>query len=320
MIPVSITVAPPPLANLESVAGGGKGKRGRGKKGPQKKKEVTVEFELHQDLDGLRNRAGDTGQCPMRVAGASSLPFLAGDANFCSSPPSQAPYSGESGNPSSLHSYPTPKALTSPTSRPSLHLAKLLLTQHHFPPSTPLFPDWSTSTLLELGSGTGFLGLALRGTTAHWTYSDQLVSLSLLVKNLRKNHAPIDDSTTAVRELDWVVERDEGLRRGATARQRRSSAGQPEAAPPDLIIAADCIYNPALSGPLAYTIDHVAGPETLVLVASELRDEEPLELFLREWRERGWEVARAVFEEEVMGWNFVVWVGWRKGRRGRGEG
>ncbi|KAL8284224.1 hypothetical protein RQP46_004973 [Phenoliferia psychrophenolica] len=61
--------------------------------------------------------------------------------------------------------------------------------------------------------------------------------------------------------------------------------------PPDIIIAADCIFNPFLSAPLARTINALAGPRTVALVASELRDPEPLELFLREWLDLGWKMA-----------------------------
>ncbi|GAA5959013.1 hypothetical protein JCM21900_000726 [Sporobolomyces salmonicolor] len=280
---------------------GGKGKKSRNGK---EKEEVKVEIELHQSLDALRNRRGDTGSVLWRI---------------------------------------------------SLHLANYLLRAHHFPhlsyPS--LIPHLSTATVLELGSGTGALGLALRSllscpssssspsasartaSTGKWIFTDQLLNLPLVLRNLRANGitaAQIGDKPSQlfeVVELDWLVESAEWLKSPLPlystfpSEPCHARAQGPLTAAPSLILAIDCIYNPSLSAPLAHTILRHSGPETVVLVASELRDEESLEVFLRVWIEegggKGWKFARlgwAGEEEKVAGrlveGQYVVWAGWQE--------
>ncbi|KAM0755388.1 hypothetical protein T439DRAFT_320078 [Meredithblackwellia eburnea MCA 4105] len=213
--------------------------------------------------------------------------------------------------------------------RISLAFAKFLLQQHHFtsPSSERLFPSWSTSTILELGSGTGFLGAALYKTTKQWIFTDQLSSLDLLVSNLRRNGI----ANAEVREVDWVAERDEARKLEQKGQSRKQEwINQRDVNAPDMILAVDCIFNPALSEPLARTIDHLAGSSTKAVVASELRDPEPLEEFLKEWLRLGWDIWRVNFEafvgqevgvgvgeaadsaKEMASPSFVVWVGHRK--------
>lgn len=127
-------------------------------------------------------------------------------------------------------------------------------------------------------------------------------------KNLERNG--VQDG--ALEEVDWLVE---GAASRPKAAASRGDVGQPAGTVDDkvdVIVAADCIYNPSLSAPLAKTIDKLAGPGTVVLVASELRDEEPLEIFLREWFDLGWVIVRPELGEGGLGGReFVVWVGWR---------
>ncbi|GAA5847042.1 hypothetical protein JCM5353_005757, partial [Sporobolomyces roseus] len=183
---LSLTIENPWLPSVDQNDGK---KRAKGKKSKEKGKDsFEVEVEVHQSLDNLRNRKGDTGSVLWRL---------------------------------------------------SLHLAKYLLRSHIYPHSShpPLLPNLSTSTILELGSGTGYLGLALRSifssTTTRvppnstsrssstfspptipfeWTFSDQLENLSLVLRNLHANGVPpslIGDSPSqpySIVELDWLVE------------------------------------------------------------------------------------------------------------------
>lgn len=112
-----------------------------------------------------------------------------------------------------------------------------------------------------------------------------------------------------VREVDWVVESEAYAKFKLGGRSTNSDDDER----PGIIIASDCVYNPTLSAPLAHTISHLAGPNTVVLIAAELRDPDPLEEFLRAWLEEGWRVARVGFEEgeEIGSGGYVVWVGWR---------
>lgn len=230
------------------------------------------------------------------------------------------------------------KCLTS-----SLHLAQFFLQQHYFPsPITPsLFPNLSKLTILELGSGTGFLGillLTILESKSNWIFSDLLESLPLVVKNLKKNTefinsnrsntitegkksrttVVVEEEEYSIRELNWLHESESFLSWPSISTSTTF---------PNLILAVDCIYNPSISLPLLHTICRNAGPDTVVLVASELRDEEPLEIFLRGWLEiedGAWRIERVGFEQneeeaEEAGYtwaigakDFVVWVGWRK--------
>ncbi|GAA6052644.1 hypothetical protein RTBOTA2_000342 [Rhodotorula toruloides] len=323
VLPLSLTVRNPWTNTNESDAVKSKVKKlskaSGGRKGDKAKQEVTVEVEVHQSLGDLRNRKGDTGSVLWRI---------------------------------------------------SLHLARFLLQQHHFPhPShPPLLPSLSSSTILELGSGTGFLGSALRDIYSpakgkrgekggRWIFSDQLANLPLVVRNLRANglmeppnsptsrtmplpsqrhstsptshsHASRgarqEPARVEVLELDWLVEAAAWDRHPHSLYSRSpspsSSAHSPLPSPPDLIFAIDCIYNPSLSAPLAKTILRHAGAETVVVVASEVRDEEPLEEFLRAWMGEGegrWRVWRVGWEEreavrELRERRYVVWVGWQE--------
>lgn len=267
---------------------------------------------------------------------------------------------------------------------------------HHFPDPEhpPLLPDLARSTILELGSGTGFLGIALRdlvlspplatnpspasaAPSGRWLFSDQLANLPLVVRNLRANGVleppsspPLDatalksprpklrslpssdgsssqrDSprSSAVRggikrprervevlELDWLAEAaawDREKARPKIIARAEIGAESAEAAEdgPLMILAVDCIYNPSLSAPLAKTIlrqARVRGDRqsTVVVVASELRDEDPLEAFLRAWIDeaRGeWTIARLGWEDEaeqrtaglLASSQYVVWAAW----------
>ena len=283
----------------------------------------------------------------------------------------------------------------------SLHLAQYLLRMHHFPnPAHPaaLLPSLATSTILELGSGTGFLGIALRDlvlapnsdsdadperASGRWLFSDQWENLPLVVRNLRANRV-IDDAEAAAAalpksrgsgsdtparggmssqtikrerqiemlELDWLAEAVEWDRE-QQARSRRPKRGggdlvddHDELEGPLVILAVDCIYNPSLSAPLAKTLLrqarlrssssnnasrralHSAGndPGTVIVVVSELRDEEALEAFLKAWMEVArqeeedeWTIARLGWDDpnekrvagELASGQFVTWVAWK---------
>ncbi|KDE05408.1 hypothetical protein MVLG_04203 [Microbotryum lychnidis-dioicae p1A1 Lamole] len=206
--------------------------------------------------------------------------------------------------------------------RISIHLAHHILKDHYFPSPLhpPLFPSLSHLRVLELGSGTGFLGCALAPFVGHWTFTDQYESLQLIQRTLSKNQANdvalMDPKRFEVQELDWVEEaRDSSSNSNSTKPPNELQSR--EDLEPHLIIASDCIYNPSLAKPLARTIAKRAiKGKTVVLVASELRDQDALEIFLAEWIELDFEVRRLVFDQDskrrgLGGNEFVVWVGWK---------
>lgn len=168
-------------------------------------------------------------------------------------------------------------------------------------------------SIIELGAGTGFLGCLLMSSDqareaatssrrrstlnnaamhltrpGRWLFTDLPANLPLIVRNLTRNglssdfedpHGAID-----VGELDWL---DPSPMRSSNPAPQADSITE---AAPLLLLAVDCLYNPALSQGLAQTLSALAGEAAIggaksvsALVASELRDEDALEVFLREW-------------------------------------
>ncbi|BGP52867.1 Ribosomal protein lysine methyltransferase [Rhodotorula sphaerocarpa] len=336
VVPVVLTVSDPRLdaAEAPNVSGSaalgprrGGPKRGKGAGGSVgARKQVTVEVDLHQSLAALRHRKGDTGSVLWRL---------------------------------------------------SVHLAKYLLREHHFPdPSRPaLLPSLPHSTILELGSGTGFLGIALRSLfqdangDGRWLFSDQLENLPLVVRNLRANGVLDRGAATGTPAASPSISpplspRLKARSVGTASAGSKTKAGEHRSGPKadgrskrgtepaervevlelDWLAEAaawdreqlrppvDCIYNPSLSAPLVKTIlrqaqqrahpaPSAAEASTLVVVASELRDEEPLEEFLRAWLDatRGrWTTVRLAWDGEterdrageLASGQFAVWVAW----------
>ncbi|QRV88886.1 protein-lysine methyltransferase C42C1,13 [Ceratobasidium sp. AG-Ba] len=183
--------------------------------------------------------------------------------------------------------------------RASVHLARLLLQQHFFPPLPPhsalLNPALLASAhIVELGSGTGILGRALPpllATTGRITLTD----LPELVPLLRKN---AKSDKVSVEALDWTW----------------PILPSFEA---DLVLCVDCIYNTALVRPLVRVLSTCRSP---VLVFIELRDEDVIRVFLEEWL--NWESTSAGGNpnEKFQVWRladgllhprFAAWVGWK---------
>ncbi|KAK4054872.1 Ribosomal protein lysine methyltransferase [Microbotryomycetes sp. JL201] len=174
--------------------------------------------------------------------------------------------------------------------------------------------------VLELGSGTGGLGILLASYFKHWTFTDQYVNLNLIDRNLRHNglcdvevqrskssskasklvlpkSPPLKDKqklsptgvakplkpSTSIRELDWQQASNPVVRGLVKPVNGPENNYKSDEKGPDVILAVDCLYNPNLSSCLAHTIDLQAGRDSVVLVVSELRDSEPLENFLETW-------------------------------------
>ncbi|SGY33643.1 BQ5605_C002g01519 [Microbotryum silenes-dioicae] len=290
-----------PSENTSSSTKSNNGRRSKKKTGaggvPLLPKELEVM--VCQDLQALRHRKGDTGESRMwsilRAITAMIALLIITSIRLC---------------------------VGSVLWRISIHLAHHILKDHYFPSPLhpPLFPSLSHLRVLELGSGTGFLGCALAPFVGHWTFTDQYESLPLIQRTLSKNQANdvalMDPKRFEVQELDWVEEaRDSSSNSNSTKPPNELQSR--EDLEPHLIIASDCIYNPSLAKPLARTIAKRAiKGKTVVLVASELRDQDALEIFLAEWIELDFEVRRLVFDQNskrrgLGGNEFVVWVGWK---------
>ncbi|XP_042884059.1 protein-lysine methyltransferase METTL21D-like [Penaeus japonicus] len=109
-------------------------------------------------------------------------------------------------------------------------------------------------TVLELGSGTGCVGLAaaIMGASKV-TITDLPEFLSLMEKNITENGERLGCPVEA-RELSWGNE--EQIR------------GFHE---PDVVLVADCIYYEQSLEPLVSTLHKLCGPDTTVLLSYEER-------------------------------------------------
>ncbi|QRW17111.1 protein-lysine methyltransferase C42C1,13 [Rhizoctonia solani] len=183
--------------------------------------------------------------------------------------------------------------------RASVHLAKLLLQQYYFPPHPPHSAllssnHISNAKIVELGSGTGVLGCALRpllSGNGHITLTD----LPELTPLLRKN---AKSAKVSVEPLDWTWQ----IIPQFTA---------------DLVLCVDCIYNTALVRPLVRALGTFDAP---ILVVIELRDEDVVREFLYEWlawRPRAygdgesWGISSLATADDLLSPRFVAWVGWK---------
>nr|XP_031858685.1 uncharacterized protein CI109_005920 [Kwoniella shandongensis]KAA5525757.1 hypothetical protein CI109_005920 [Kwoniella shandongensis] len=229
--------------------------------------------------------------------------------------------------------------------RSSLHLARLVLSQYHHPPSSSL-PILDTvalrkANILELGAGTGLLAVLLGPLCASYTASDRMENLKLVKRNLDLNglgaagQVPeIGDShkkdkgpkggkgqsetkaTVRLEEVDWIAVSEE------TKRHRTNSHTHDgeEETKYDMILAVDCIYNEHLIQPLVDTLARYCpvGGKTVVCVVVELRSADVLTTFLETWTSDPsgpWTIVR-LGEKGLGRWDgkrarWVGWVGWR---------
>ncbi|KAJ7890570.1 putative methyltransferase-domain-containing protein [Mycena olivaceomarginata] len=183
--------------------------------------------------------------------------------------------------------------------RASVDFAQMILEQHHAKSPVSLFDEkLKDATVLELGSGTGLLGVALSPLVGQYTATD-IGELGILAPG----------HNVSVDELNW-----ETLH--STPPRRRPQLFPPPPSPFDIVLVVDCIYHPSLLPPLLATIDHVSTPgTTAVLVVMELRAEDVTREFLEGWLALGrgeWEIWR-IENESMLGKDqpYVMWVGWK---------
>ncbi|KAJ7449684.1 putative methyltransferase-domain-containing protein [Mycena latifolia] len=191
----------------------------------------------------------------------------------------------------------------------SIDFAQLVLQQHHTKsPVSILDPErLESARILELGSGTGLLSIALSPLVLQYTATDIEELLPLIRKNLSLNfpgwpHVQTKPGISApghnvlVEELNWQTLQ-------SALPSRRPQLFPPPSPPVDLVLVVDCIYHPALLPPLLAAIDHVSAPEsTAVLVVMELRAEDVTREFLECWLALGeWEVWRVGNDESAVG-------------------
>ncbi|XP_013383912.1 protein-lysine methyltransferase METTL21D-like [Lingula anatina] len=105
--------------------------------------------------------------------------------------------------------------------------------------------------VLELGAGTGIVGIQAACLGANSIITDLEDFVPLMALNIRVNQALITGSATA-RELRWGTD--------VTDYQ-----------PPDYILIADCVYYEEAVGPLVQTITDLCDDHTVVICSYEER-------------------------------------------------
>lgn len=128
-------------------------------------------------------------------------------------------------------------------------------------------------TVLEVGSGTGLLGIALHLLQVQQvTVSDMSEVLWLLEKNLQQNAC---QDKVQLRALNW---------KKAVPIDMINQF--------DMIVASDCVWIDDLVIPLVNTLDAlVTGPNTQIYVANELRSKFTEDKFLTQMQKRGFSLT-----------------------------
>ncbi|XP_056624774.1 protein-lysine methyltransferase METTL21D [Triplophysa dalaica] len=131
-------------------------------------------------------------------------------------------------------------------------LSKYLETQQFYNVESDA-STWSAKTIIELGAGTGLVGLVAATLGANVTVTDLEDLQHLLRLNIRKNQGLIRTGSITAKVLKWGKNVEDFLPH------------------PHYILMADCIYYEQSVEPLAETLKLLAGPETHIICCYEQR-------------------------------------------------
>ncbi|KAG5358217.1 Ribosomal lysine N-methyltransferase 5 [Yarrowia sp. B02] len=169
-----------------------------------------------------------------------------------------------------------------------------------------LFGPGNSSKVLELGCGaTGLLACVFAPLVKTYVATDQTHLLKLTKRNIEANLSHYESQTIQTQsskakyrlecmELDWE-DPDESW--------SEIKEGVFEGEYPDLVIACDTIYNEYLIDPFVETLKLVSGPETVVMVAQQLRLSDIFETFMTALIDAGLKVYAV--PEQLMGPDFA---------------
>ncbi|XP_066497202.1 protein-lysine methyltransferase METTL21D [Hoplias malabaricus] len=112
---------------------------------------------------------------------------------------------------------------------------------------------WSGKKILELGSGTGVVGIMAASLGANVTVTDLEDLQPLLEMNIRENQDLVSKGSITAKVLKWGEDVNDFLPH------------------PDYILMADCIYYEQSVEPLVETLKLLAAPETCIICCYEQR-------------------------------------------------
>ncbi|CAJ1073658.1 protein-lysine methyltransferase METTL21D [Xyrichtys novacula] len=133
-------------------------------------------------------------------------------------------------------------------------LAKYLETKQFYDPCSGV-SAWTDKRVLELGAGTGAVGLMAAALGAQVTVTDLEELQTLLRLNIQENHALTKTGSITAKVLKWGEDVSEFL------------------PPPHYILMADCIYYEQSIIPLVESLKLLSGPETCIICCYEQRTE-----------------------------------------------
>ncbi|XP_028251639.1 protein N-lysine methyltransferase METTL21D [Parambassis ranga] len=133
-------------------------------------------------------------------------------------------------------------------------LAKYLETQQFYNPSSGV-NVWSGRTVVELGAGTGVVGLMAATLGAQVIVTDLEDLQTLLRVNITENQTLITKGSITAKVLKWGEDVSEFL------------------PPPHYVLMADCIYYEQSIVPLVESLKLLCGPETCIICCYEQRTE-----------------------------------------------
>lgn len=186
----------------------------------------------------------------------------------------------------------------------SIDVGQLILQQYYSDSTESLLNRHllETQHVLELGSGTGLLSIALAPLVRRYTATDIGHLIPLIRKNVTLNFPgwPSSGPNIAVEELDWQLLE-------STPISQRAKIFNFE--PVDLLLVVDCIYHPSLLSSLVTTIDYLSIPgKTKVLIISELRAEDVMREFMEIWLSKpAWKIWR--ISNDDLGKHYAIWMG-----------
>ncbi|XP_067254882.1 protein N-lysine methyltransferase METTL21A [Chanodichthys erythropterus] len=128
--------------------------------------------------------------------------------------------------------------------------------------------DLKGKRAIELGAGTGLVGIVAALLGANVTITDREPALEFLTANVRENIPPCQQEAVRVSELTWGENLD--------------------LYPPgsfDLILGADIVYLEETFPALLQTLEHLSTEDTVVMLSCRIRYERD-ERFLMELRQR----------------------------------
>lgn len=128
--------------------------------------------------------------------------------------------------------------------------------------------DLKGKRVIELGAGTGLVGIVAALLGANVTITDREPALEFLAANVRENIPPSQQGAVQVSELTWG----ENLHLYPTGSF-------------DLILGADIVYLEETFPALLQTLEHLSSENTVVLLSCRIRYERD-ERFLVELRQR----------------------------------